>query len=155
VQGNKKNLLSILLRSDSLFAVINFGIILNFRSLITRSLYYMRYELCKFVFGSPRKQIFSLLQIFCTASMAHSDSNVGPVHCLLTGVVQNIFRSSEKNHILNTHNLVYKPRNALNKGQKIPTHTIKFETSINSYVLWYGSAQFREPTETTNIQSNT
>ena len=59
-------------------------------------------------FWFPLESIFSFLQIFRTAYVVHSDSNVGQVHCLLTEVMQNKFRSCEKHRIISTHILIYK-----------------------------------------------
>jgi hypothetical protein len=50
--------------------------------------------------------------------MANSDTNVGPVHCILTGVyAEHLSELREKNLIINTNHLIYKPTNALNKIQ--------------------------------------
>jgi len=73
--------------------------------------------MCNFSFVSPQKKTFYFLQTFRNACLAHSDSNVGPVRYFLTGIMQNIFRGYEKNSIINTHNLIYKPTKSLNKLQ--------------------------------------
>jgi hypothetical protein len=92
----------------------------------------MIYGFSKFGFRSPQKQTFCFLQIFRTACVVYSHSNVGQVHCFLTGVSQKIFRSCEKNPHINTHNIIYKPQNALNKMKKITNimyHSSKLSTT--------------------------
>jgi len=67
----------------------------------------------------PLKKILSFLQILRPAYEANSDQNVNLVHGFITWVMEKIFRGCEKNRIINTHNLIYKPTNALNKINKI------------------------------------
>jgi hypothetical protein len=115
----------------------------------------MRNELCKFCGGSPQKNTFSILVIFRPTYMSNSDTNVGPVHCFLTGVCRTSLGVARKNHIIYIINhLIYKPTNALNKIQQNTNHIIKFETSSDSYIFWYRRVHLRQATETMYHQLN-
>ena len=100
-------------------------------------------------FQKSYKQIFSSSQIFRAVCVVHSDSNVGPVHWILTRVKQKFFPGSKKNRIINTQKLMY-----INTYPVAKKNVHLVEKSINCYKFRYRNSIIRDLTEIKPHQSN-